>query len=334
MNYVKSIISGQNDYSSKVKHFLKEYGNVPIDTITIFRNPLPSFYSLTGNLISHNKLQYDKLFHLGLRVGLKNGKVLTVEKNEVINIDNFKQKPKAELLSVDVPFSNLTTNEMLNKTKALMGDKYFKYKAQDNNCQFFAMNVLKANNLLKPEYQSFIMQNVQYLFENKLLRKTTNVLTNIGGVKTMIQGGKLKKSHQLTALSDVELKQMLGKKIIGVYMKDKLPKKLKNGWYIVNMQSSNVGNGTHWVCFHNINNNLFYFDSYGIEPPLEILKNANSCYYNVNEIQSYNSQACGWFCVALILYYFKFHNTDSFFKCFSADTRKNDENLYNLLKIF
>jgi hypothetical protein len=100
------------------------------------------------------------------------------------------------------------------------------------------------------------------------------------------------------------------------------------------MQSSTAGNGTHWVCFHNVNNNLFYFDSYGIEPPLEVIKNANSCYYNVNEIQNYNSEACGWFCIALILYYFKFHNTESFFKCFSRDTKLNDDNLFHLLKIF
>jgi len=66
----------------------------------------------------------------------------------------------------------------------------------------------------------------------------------------------------------------------------------------LNMQNSNVGNGTHWACFDNINNNIYYFDSYWIEPPWEILMNANSCYYNVKEILNYVSEVCGWFCVA------------------------------------
>jgi len=141
----------------------------------------------------------------------------------------------------------------------------------------------------------------------------------------MKQGGTLKE------LSDIQLKKMLGYKINGVFMKNKYPRKLKNGWYIVNMQSFNVGNGTHWICFNNNEGNIFYFDSYGIEPPLEILKHAKSCYYNVKKIQDYNSEACGWFCVALILYFFKYQNVEGFFKCFSKDTKKNDENLYHLL---
>ena len=36
----------------------------------------------------------------------------------------------------------------------------------------------------------------------------------------------------------------------GIYMKDMLPKKLQNGNYIINLESSNGGrnNGTHWTC--------------------------------------------------------------------------------------
>jgi len=191
MNFVKSIIHGRDDYSPKVKKFLHEYGDVPIDTIEIFRTPLTAFYSLRGNLLSHGRLKYEKLlFHLGL----KSGKVLTVEKNEVINVDYFKPKPKLQLMKVNVQFANLTINELLNKTKALMGVKFYKYQAGDNNYQYFAMSVLKANHLLKPEYQNFIMQSVKHLFENQIARLLTNTITDIGGRKdVVVQGGFIKR---------------------------------------------------------------------------------------------------------------------------------------------
>ena len=49
----------------------------------------------------------------------------------------------------------------------------------------------------------------------------------------------------------------------GVYMKDQLPNKLERGSYIVNLQSSKEGNGTHWVCFYHTPTFSYYYDSYG-----------------------------------------------------------------------
>lgn len=122
----------------------------------------------------------------------------------------------------------------------------------------------------------------------------------------------------------------------GCYSKDQLPKKLKNNyWYIANMQDSFKGNGTHWVCFKYNTNLITYFDSFGIEPPNEIMKYANDeIYYSSRQIQDINSTACGWFCIACILYddnkqleYFK-----KFINSFSNNTINNDNILYQYLK--
>ena len=43
--------------------------------------------------------------------------------------------------------------------------------------------------------------------------------------------------------------------LIAVTMKDELPNKLQNGNYIINLQSSTQGNGTHWTALKVINNN-------------------------------------------------------------------------------
>jgi hypothetical protein len=47
-----------------------------------------------------------------------------------------------------------------------------------------------------------------------------------------------------------ELSEHFGFPLVQVLMKDELKslKALKNSNYIVNLQSSNQGNGTHWVC--------------------------------------------------------------------------------------
>ena len=54
-------------------------------------------------------------------------------------------------------------------------------------------------------------------------------------------------------------------------MKNELPTKVKDGCYIINMQSSTQGNGTHWVALYVQKSNAFYFDSFGALPPNDIM---------------------------------------------------------------
>ena len=51
----------------------------------------------------------------------------------------------------------------------------------------------------------------------------------------------------------------------GIYMKDMLPRKIQNGNYIINLESSNGGqnNGTHWTCLVVSNKDTMFYDPYG-----------------------------------------------------------------------
>ena len=69
------------------------------------------------------------------------------------------------------------------------------------------------------------------------------------------------------ALSNLEIidiikNRNLEKHFGGIYSKDQLPNELiKDKFYIVNMESSNVGNGSHWVVFYyNYPSTSIYFD--------------------------------------------------------------------------
>jgi hypothetical protein len=59
---------------------------------------------------------------------------------------------------------------------------------------------------------------------------------------------------------------------LAVLMKDELVNhKTKTGNYIINLESSSQGNGTHWLSAKIDGKNCFYMDSFGIIPPQEVI---------------------------------------------------------------
>ena len=89
-------------------------------------------------------------------------------------------------------------------------------------------------------------------------------------------------------------------------MRDNLPKKKRNTECgIVNLADS-LSDGTHWVCYYN----GYYFDSYGLPPPLEIVEylgdSAQSAADRRSENSEYNIfqiQKLGVICGHLCLYF-------------------------------
>ena len=121
----------------------------------------------------------------------------------------------------------------------------------------------------------------------------------------------------------------------GVFMKDQLPDKLERGSYIINLQSSKEGNGTHWVCLYYTPNYSYYYDSYGFIAPLEVQKKIIPYMYNDLEIQDIDSTACGFYCVAFVLYLNKKMNIEKafmeFINLFGKDTERNEAILHRIL---
>ena len=84
----------------------------------------------------------------------------------------------------------------------------------------------------------------------------------------------------------------------GVYSRDNL-QKIKDGKYIINFDEySDIR--THWVALYVQNNDVIYFDSFGVEPiPKEIrtLINNKNIKANVFRMQAYDSIMRGYFCI-------------------------------------
>lgn len=98
-------------------------------------------------------------------------------------------------------------------------------------------------------------------------------------------------------------------KLNGVISKDLLLKiKPKLGCYIINLQNSDDGDGTHWCCFIIFENIVTYFDPFGIIPPTNVISFARrykkqiKIIYSQDKIQDLNSIYCGWFNLYFLYY--------------------------------
>ena len=84
-------------------------------------------------------------------------------------------------------------------------------------------------------------------------------------------------------------------------MRDLLPNKcLKAECGILNLDTSE-NSGTHWTCWYKNDKEKYYFDSYGLDPPIEMHKYLNdniTC--NTFMIQELNTNYCGHLCLIVL----------------------------------
>ena len=87
----------------------------------------------------------------------------------------------------------------------------------------------------------------------------------------------------------------------GIFSRDKLPDAPnERECGILNLDSSD-GKGTHWVAWHKNKNTKYYFDSYGIQPPTEIINYLKSpIHYNSSLLQEPNTHICGHLCIYVL----------------------------------
>lgn len=195
---VSALVYGLSDYNATVRDVLSRYGDMPIKSIKVCRNPVSSAVQTALNIVSLGAFKkrlerspHDDIFHLFALITLEDGTVLTLDKQAQITL-KVGSKPYVDSINVSPPFT--TINEMLDKTKAHMGnDAFFGYNANGNNCQNFLFKFLMTNGKATPEIRSFILQDVKSLFDDNL-EYFSKFVTDLGSkVSTIQYGGKVKK---------------------------------------------------------------------------------------------------------------------------------------------
>ena len=92
-------------------------------------------------------------------------------------------------------------------------------------------------------------------------------------------------------------------KFNGVYSRDNLSSKIRDRAYVINLDKySDIG--THWVALYVYNDNITYFDSFGVEHIPKRIKafidRSLSIITNIFRKQAYDPIMCRYFCIGFI----------------------------------
>jgi hypothetical protein len=184
--------------------------NTLIKRIVIVRSPVKAGIVKALNVLSlgalnsiQNKLGYDTLWHLAIKIDLANGQSWRVEKNQNISIKKYEALPDTQ--SVTVPVSKpITLKDMMNKLYKKQGDKMYEYDAFKANCQMFVRDLLSSSGLFPASVSSFVSQNTPAIHKSLpgYVSTVAKAVTNLGakadsliqkffGKKLFKQGGQI-----------------------------------------------------------------------------------------------------------------------------------------------
>lgn len=204
--FMNQLLHGATDYTTNVKHIIKQYGNETIDGITLKRTPISSAIYKALNTASLGKFDssnpYDKLFHLAMDIKFKNGRTIRLEKNATINMTTrpADKKDTESLEVIGVPEINL--NALLENAKKRMGGKYFLYNSKSNNCQDFILNVFDGSRIGNIQDREFIKQSTRDIFNKspKYLKGMAKTITDLGGRFDLVKSELQKHKNDLALL--------------------------------------------------------------------------------------------------------------------------------------
>ena len=176
---ITGTILGRNDYPPAERNLIFKYGNMPIKSICLYREPLAKGVNTLTNALSvgqmgqlKKKYGYDEMYHLYMVITVQETQdkfpPILIEKNEVINIHEYPNvNPNAQKLELHLsPKFNYTFKQFLDNGQRVMGSRYFTYDPFDNNCQIFISSLISANPPLEqdnPNANKFILQDVEGL---------------------------------------------------------------------------------------------------------------------------------------------------------------------------
>ena len=138
-------------------------------------------------------------------------------------------------------------------------------------------------------------------------------------------------------LTNIEISEYYANEPIfnGVYSRNNLPKNIKKGAYVINLDECE-NTDTHWIALFVKTNEVICFDSFGIEHiPKEIERAIGNkeIKASIFRLQAYDSIMCGYYCIEFINYMLKGKTLLDCTNLFSLnDFKKNDQIIKRIVK--
>ena len=186
-----AVINGR-DSNPNTRLFLKEHEKENVISIDLFRQPINKTITGLMHVISEGKtsenqrkLGYDDLYHLGMKIGLSNGKFYSMEKNETIKFSDWQNQP-------DMTFQRVILNQPINMGEFFLNGynyakkhniPFFVYNVESANCQYFVSCMLHGNSpkvTYSTSNKKFVMQDIMSLLESSpIVRRLALTLPKI-----------------------------------------------------------------------------------------------------------------------------------------------------------
>ena len=121
----------------------------------------------------------------------------------------------------------------------------------------------------------------------------------------------------------------------GVFSRNNLPKKIKDGAYVINLDEY-ADVGTHWIALFCNRSEIVYFDGFGVEHvPEEIKEFAGNenIISKIFRVQANHSVMRGYYCIGFIDFMLAGKKLTNFTNMFSPhDFKKNDDIILSYFK--
>ena len=191
----------KTDWTRKARAIYDKVKDLPIVKMIIQRNPVQKAITELMSLTSGGKFKerfskepYDRLFHLKLILQSADNQIYSIEKNEVVNMENPPiRADKAEDKEVHNFPRGITLKTMVENYQNKKGkEKFFIYDGVSNNCQDFVLNLLQNTGIGTQEDYNFIKQDTEHLFEGLTTTRTImKTATDTGAMLRGLLGGSI-----------------------------------------------------------------------------------------------------------------------------------------------
>lgn len=177
-----------NKLPGSAQKVFNKYKDETIKTIYICRQPIQGVLKKIANWITGGEYQkkieslgYTDAFHLYSVVEFTSGDCIVLEKNQRINMKSTSGPPTGDCITIK---ASGTLGQLFEAGLKSMGDHdFFQYSADNNNCQKFLNELLKANGYGSAATTKFIMQDAKSIFDTftKGQKAAIQGATDLGG---------------------------------------------------------------------------------------------------------------------------------------------------------